>query len=212
MYYKVQIINVFYKLNKRTYMKLIEIKFDVRRYNMNIIKKIRRWIRQTLIGKTYLEKLEERGFIHGKNFNMYNSSIDWSHTYLVECGDDVTLSHSTILAHDASCRIYTGKSKIGRVRIGSRVFVGYNSIILPNVEIGDDVIIGAGSVVTKDIPDNSIVAGNPAKIIGNTMEFKEKHIELLKSKPVFIMKGEERTETEKYSIKQKLSITFGYDD
>ena len=44
------------------------------------------------------------------------------------------------------------------------------------------------------------------------MEFKEKHIELLKSKLVFIMKGKERTETEKYNIKQKLSITFGYDD
>lgn len=52
--------------------------------------------------------------------------------------------------------------------IGSRV------IVLPNVQIGSDVIIGAGAIVTKDIPSNSIVAGIPAKVIGTFDDFVKK--------------------------------------
>ena len=51
------------------------------------------------------------------------------------------------------------------VKVGNNCFVGYGSILLPGVTIGDEVIVGAGSVVTKDVPSNSIVAGNPARVI-----------------------------------------------
>ena len=67
--------------------------------------------------------------------------------------------HVTILSHDA-CR----KLKVDTY-VGSNSFIGINSIILPGVHIGDHCVIGAGSVVTKDIPDHSIAAGNPAKVI-----------------------------------------------
>ena len=49
--------------------------------------------------------------------------------------------------------------------IGSNSFIGIRSIILPGVHVGNHCVIGAGSVVTKDIPDHSIAAGNPAKVI-----------------------------------------------
>lgn len=49
--------------------------------------------------------------------------------------------------------------------IGNRVWIGGNSTILPGITIGDNVIVAAGAVVTKDVPDNAIVGGNPAKII-----------------------------------------------
>ena len=96
---------------------------------------------------------------------MYSSYIDGNYPYLISVGNNVTLSHCSILAHDASTNMYLGKSKIGKVVIGNNVFVRYESVILPNVIIGNDVIIGARSVVTKNIPDNSIVGGIPAKII-----------------------------------------------
>lgn len=51
------------------------------------------------------------------------------------------------------------------VKIGKNVWIGSNSTILPGVEIGDGAIIGAGSIVTKNVPKNTIVAGNPARII-----------------------------------------------
>lgn len=63
------------------------------------------------------------------------------------------------MAHDA-CR-----SLKAETHIGSYCFIGARSIIMPGVKIGDQVIIGSGSVVTKDIPSNSIAVGNPARVI-----------------------------------------------
>lgn len=51
--------------------------------------------------------------------------------------------------------------------IGNNVWLGGNVCVLPGVTIGDNVVIGAGSVVTKDIPSNVVAAGNPCKIIKN---------------------------------------------
>ena len=54
---------------------------------------------------------------------------------------------------------------IGRVILKKKVYIGAGAIILKNVTIGENSIVGAGSVVTEDVPPNVIVAGNPAKII-----------------------------------------------
>ncbi len=54
--------------------------------------------------------------------------------------------------------------------IGDCCFIGAGSIILPGVRIGDHCIIGAGSVVTADVPDNSLVAGNPARVLRSGIE------------------------------------------
>ena len=70
-----------------------------------------------------------------------------------------------ILSHDYASRRHAAKTVIGK-----HCFIGCASIILPNVTIGDQVIVAAGSVVTKDVPSNSIVAGNPAKIIASDIK------------------------------------------
>lgn len=61
-------------------------------------------------------------------------------------------------------------SSKGPVKIGDKVWIGEKSVILPGVTVGDCSIIGAGSVVTKDIPSFSIACGNPAKVIRNITE------------------------------------------
>jgi maltose O-acetyltransferase len=79
-----------------------------------------------------------------------------------------------IVAHDASSKLFLGYDKIGKVVIGDNVFIGQNTIILPNVTIVNRVIIGAGSVVTRDIPSNSVAAGNPARVKCMLDEYMEK--------------------------------------
>ena len=64
-----------------------------------------------------------------------------------------------LLAHDACRRMKAD------TYIGNNCFIGTRSIILPGVKIGNEVVIGSGSVVTKDVPSNCIAAGNPARII-----------------------------------------------
>lgn len=70
----------------------------------------------------------------------------------------------TILAHDA-CRKLKADTYIG-----DNCFIGTKAIILPGVKIGNEVVVAAGAVVTKDVPSNSIVAGNPARVIRSSIQ------------------------------------------
>lgn len=58
------------------------------------------------------------------------------------------------------------------IRVGSSVQIGFNAVILPGVTIGDRVIIGAGAVVSRDVPDNSVVAGVPARVVKSFDEYR----------------------------------------
>src|SRR5690606_13204642 len=60
------------------------------------------------------------------------------------------------------------------IQIGNNVFIYANAVILPGVKIGDNVVIGAGSVVAKDIPSNSIAVGNPCKVIKEKDPYMER--------------------------------------
>ena len=71
---------------------------------------------------------------------------------------------SVILTHDMCSRIHKP------VYIGKNCFIGANSLILPGVIIGNHCVVAAGAVVTKNIPNNCLVAGNPAKIIKANIE------------------------------------------
>ena len=70
-----------------------------------------------------------------------------------------------ILSHDHCKRVGNNQPFLTHTYIGKNCFIAVDAIILPGVKIGNEVIVGAGSVVTKDVPSNTVVAGNPAKII-----------------------------------------------
>lgn len=85
----------------------------------------------------------------------------------IEIGNNVLIGHNVVIAtinHDFEIKnrlsMYAKK-----VKIGNDVWIGSNATILPGVEIQDGAIIAAGSIVTKDVPKNAVVAGNPARII-----------------------------------------------
>lgn len=95
--------------------------------------------------------------------------IDGANPRGVHIGDRVRIAaRAIIFAHD----YYGGRDKVDTY-IGKQSIIGYAAIILPGVKIGNNVIVGAGSVVSKDIPDNCIVAGNPAKIIKEGIAINE---------------------------------------
>lgn len=156
---------------------------------------IKQWIKSIvyrLRGDYTTEQLVKMGMKVGRNFARLNGVIlDPSHCWLIEIGDDVTLAPRVhILAHDASTIHYLGYAKIGRVVIGNRVFIGAESVVLPNVHIGDDVVVGAGSTVPRDLESGFVYAGNPARKICPISEYILKNKELMKLRPCY---GEEFT-------------------
>ena len=89
----------------------------------------------------------------------------------VEIGNDVLLAQNIVLSgqnhgyEDVTMSIREQKSVTGKITIKNRAWIGANAVVVAGVTIGTHSIVAAGSVVTKDVPDFTIVGGNPAKIL-----------------------------------------------
>lgn len=155
----------------------------------------------------YSEKqLRNAGVKIGKNVYIGTRRIDLTHGFLLEIGNNVTLSDCRILLHDASVKMFLGYSKVGKVVIGNNVFIGADAVILPNVKIGNNVIIGAGTIVTKDIPNDSVVVGNPGRVIKRIDVYIEKNRRLMKSgSPIYTTYASKKSSSEIEQMKKDLS-------
>ena len=140
-----------------------------------------------LLKNYYLKVHIKNGLTVGKNvFISHDVFIDPGFPWLISIGDDCTITSGVmLLAHDATTKKHLGYTKIGKINIGNKTFVGARSIILPDITIGENVIIAAGSVVTKDIPSNVLIAGNPARIICSTTDYIEKHRKNIAIRPIY---------------------------
>lgn len=140
-----------------------------------------------LRGEFTTERLVRMGMKVGAGFKRLNGVIlDPSHCWLIEIGNNVTMAPRVhILCHDASTKQFLNYTKIGRVTIGSNVFIGAETVVLPGVTIGDNVIIGANSTVTHDIPTGSVAAGSPARVLCSLEEYLEKERARMKASPCY---------------------------
>lgn len=168
-------------------------------------------LQKLLSMKSIIKYYRHKGITIGNDCEIYNVTFDNGRPYLIEIGDRVTLTNCTLLSHDASCKKYVKKSKVGKIKIGNNSFIGWGAIVLPNVKIGENCIVGAGCVVSKNIPDNSIVIGNPCRIIGNINDFKDKHINNMKKHPVYNKYWKYKTKEDKKTEIKELEDNFGYD-
>ncbi|MFR0800933.1 MAG: acyltransferase [Suilimivivens sp.] len=135
-----------------------------------------------------VDKLRRLGAEIGSNVHIYDGGgaiIDYDYAQLLKIGNNVTISSSTLLMHDASMKKELHYVKIGRIIIGDNVFIGSGTIILPNVKIGNNVIIGAGSVVSKDISNGMVAVGRPIRIIGTYDAYMKKCSDLVSEKPYY---------------------------
>lgn len=145
-----------------------------------MIKKIYRSIYYKLKGisndQISLQANIKEGLKVGKNvYGIQGCTIDHGSCWLIEVGDNVVFAPQVyLLAHDTSTKKLVDYVRIGKIKIGNNCFIGARAFIMPGVEIGDNSIVGAGSLVTKSFPENVVIGGNPAKVICTLDEYRVK--------------------------------------
>lgn len=164
----------------------------------------------SLKGQT-ITQLRKKGAVIGEDVHLLSSIIDPNTACLIEIGNHVTITSAVIQAHDGSTKMYLDYTQIAKTTIGDYVFIGTGSIILPGVTIGSNVIVGAGSIVRNDIPDNSVVAGNPARVICTTDEYIEMNRERMKNAPVYNKPVSAMSMEEKLAMRKALGEQVGYE-
>ncbi len=143
---------------------------------MNYFKRIWESIYKILMLKTSDEKrikyLRNLGVKIGERCRVRTMSFS-TEPYLIEIGDHTAVAAGTqFITHDGATWVFEddvdGGGIFGKIVIGNNVFIGINCILLSNTSIGDNSIVGAGSVVRGNFPENSVIAGNPAQIVSKT--------------------------------------------
>ncbi|KGK42891.1 hypothetical protein LH51_03975 [Nitrincola sp. A-D6] len=171
-------------------------------------------------GNEYSLYLRKRGdFINIGDFCSIRVFTNITDPYLTYIGNNVQLGACSIIAHDGSIQMlskaYNKKlDRVAPVKILDNVFVGHQAIVLPGVTIGPNAVVAAGAVVTKDVPENSVVAGNPARVIGALSDLVERLDLKSRSYPWYdlICQREGGFDPKFESELNKLRVKFFYDE
>lgn len=161
-----------------------------------------------------IEKLRKMGLKIGSNVTiMPTAEIDDSYPYLISIGDNSSISkYVQLIAHDQAASKFTEKNyeRLGKIEIKENCYIGQSAIILPGVTIGPNVLVSAGSVVNKDIPPNSCVAGVPARVYAKFDDFIEKHKKFADEGKVFDSKDTSHSLNEETIKKVREAVKDGH--
>ena len=136
-----------------------------------------------LSNERYIKYLRKKGILIGTGCIFRNRGtirVDITRPSLISIGNNVDFNKNfQLLTHDYATSVFIRKygdfiNSSGRVVIGNNIVFGTDVIVLKGVEIGDNCIIGAGSIVSNSIPANSVAVGRPAKVVCSIDEFYER--------------------------------------
>ena len=143
------------------------------------------WLRYVVFRGNKIAYLRRLGVRIGKDCDLLNSVKNFgTEPWLIEIGRRVTLAEGVILyTHDGANRVFRDQlpnssrwgNRFGTIRILDNCFIGANTIIMPGVQIGPNSIVGAGSVVARDVPPQTVVAGVPAQMIYTLEDYIERY-------------------------------------
>lgn len=150
----------------------------VRRLYKRMLRRI--WKQKQGVDQTFdngVEYARSIGVKVGDNSRIFPCNFG-SEPYLISIGNHVTITNGvSFITHDGGVWVLRDEfpdiDYIRPIIIHDNCFIGINAIILPGVTIGPNSIVGAGSVVTKSVSPNSVVAGVPARAIKSLEEYKQ---------------------------------------
>ena len=141
-----------------------------------------RWAKTS--SNRYVNFLRKKGVVIGDEIDFHGGiesmSFDITRPSLVTIGSKISFNKNfTLLTHDWGGYVLRNKykefiSSSGPVKIGNNIVFGRNVTVLKGVTIGDNCIIGLNSVITKDIPPNSVVVGAPARVVSTLEDYYKK--------------------------------------
>lgn len=168
---------------------------------MNKIRKILGYIRKKMMNnEQYQEWLRIQGVKIGSGCDISKESYFGSEPWLITIGNNTRITRGVeFITHDGGIwtlrkmgLIKSEDVKYGSIYIGDNCNISWNVTIMPNVRIGNNCVIAAGAIVTKDVPDGMVYGGIPAKKIQTVEEYYEK----IKNEvvPTFYMSSEQKLE------------------
>jgi acetyltransferase-like isoleucine patch superfamily enzyme len=148
---------------------LVMTPIKIRAHRLSLPRRAALAVRQVLIDLRLwrLRKMAGMDIGTGTKISL-RANLDMTNPRGIHIGNGTLISfNAVVFAHDLSRHFHT------HTYIGSNCFIGAHAIIMPGLTVGDQCIVGAGSVVTKNVPSGSIVAGNPARILRSGVKTRE---------------------------------------